>query len=118
MKKVIAFISIVFLLSCEKFEVEQAPIIELGATSTTANILSIKTEGNKATVMAKTTPGAKYSLQLFKFGVIDPIDTRGFTANMDTTRMILEFKTIPSGIYDISLTDISGNTDKKPLILN
>jgi hypothetical protein len=71
MKKAIAFISIVFLLSCEKFEVEQTPTIQLGSTSTSANILSIKTEGNKATVMAKTTPGAKYSLQLFKFGVLD-----------------------------------------------
>jgi hypothetical protein len=117
MKKIIVFVSIVFLLSCERFEVAETPVIELGATSSSANILSINTDGNKATVMAKTTPGAKYSLQLFKFGVLDPIETRGFTAIMDTTRMILEFKTIPSGIYDISLTDISGNTDKKPIIL-
>lgn len=118
MKKIVAFISIVLLLSCEEINVVDPPKIDLGISPLSTGIISINTNGSLSTVIAKTTVGAKYSLQLYQFGSFEPIRTKGFVATSDTTRMVLDFVTVPSGIYDLSLTDISGNTNKKPLIIN
>ena len=106
-----------FLVSCEDIQVVEQPI-NLGATATGTDITSIVTANKSTTIVASTTAGAKYSVQVYPFGKSEPIKTVGFTASEASTIKTINLSELPAGIYDLHLIDISGTIIKKPLILN
>ena len=106
-----------FLVSCEDIKVVERPI-DLGATATGTDITSIITLNKSTTVIANTTVGAKYSIQVYPFGKSEPIKTVGFTASESATIKTINLSELPAGMYDLHLIDISGTIIKKPLILN
>lgn len=108
---------ILFLVSCEDIQVVEQPI-SLGATATGTDISSIVTLNKSTTIVAKTTEGAKYSVQIYPFGKSEPIKTIGFTASESSTIKTINLSELPAGMYDLHLIDISGTIIKKPLILN
>ena len=109
---------ILFLVSCEDIQlVEQQPI-SLGATAVGTDITSIITTNKSTTLVANTTAGAKYSIQIQPFGKTEPLKTVGFTAESEATIKTINLSELPAGIYDLYLIDISGTIIKKPLILN
>lgn len=119
MKRTTLFIilSLVFVFSCQEIDVLESKI-ELGAESKNTDITSIQTVGKTTTLVANTTIGAKYSIQIYKFGTDVPVHKIGFTATEEATIKTIELDTLGRGMYDLVLIDISGNTVKKPLIIN
>lgn len=106
------------LVSCEDIQVIERPI-NLGATATGTDITSIVTTNKSTTIVAKTTEGAKYSIQIQSFGNSEqPLKTVGFTATSESTIKTINLSELPAGMYDLHLIDISGTIIKKPLILN
>jgi len=108
---------IFFLVSCEDIQVIDTPI-NLGATAIGTDITSIVTANKSTTIVAKTTEGAKYSIQIQSFGKTEPLKTIGFTATSNATIKTINLSELPAGMYDLHLIDISGTNIKKPLILN
>ena len=108
---------IFFLVSCEDIQVVDQPI-NLGANATGTDITSIVVANKSTTIVANTTAGAKYSIQVYPFGGGDPVKTVGFTASSGATIKTISLNELPAGMYDLTLTDISGTVIKKPLILN
>ena len=108
---------IFFLVSCEDIQVVDQPL-NLGAIATGTDITSIVVASKSTTVVAKTTEGAKYSIQVYKFGETEPVKTVGFTATSEATIKTINLSELPVGMYDLTLTDIAGTIIKKPLILN
>lgn len=108
---------ILFLVSCEDIQVVEQPI-NLGATAKGTDITSIVTVNKSTTIVAKTTEGAKYSIQIQSFGKTEPLKTIGFTADSEATIKTINLSELPVGMYDLHLIDISGTIIKKPLILN
>ena len=108
---------ILFLVSCEDIQVVDQPI-NLGATATGTDITSIVVVNKSTTIIANTTVGAKYSIQIYPFGSAEPIKTIGFTATSGATIKTINLNELPVGMYDLHLIDISGTIIKKPLILN
>jgi hypothetical protein len=108
---------ILFLVSCEDIQVVDQPI-NLGTTATGTDIKSIVVINKSTTIVANTTTGAKYSIQVYKFGNSEPVKTVGFTADSDATIKTINLNELPVGMYDLHLIDISGTIIKKPLILN
>lgn len=118
MRHAIVFIFLMILVSCQDIEVLEQETINLGTTAKGTDITSIITTDKSTTVVAKTTEGAKYSIQVYKFGNTEPVKTVGFTANSESTIRTINLNELPAGIYDLHLIDISGTIIKKPLILN
>jgi hypothetical protein len=115
-----AFIYILFILflaSCEDIQVVEQPI-NLGATAKGTDITSIVVANKSTTIVANTTEGAKYSIQVYTFGKSEPVKTVGFTASSASTIKTINLSELPVGMYDLHLIDISGTIIKKPLILN
>ena len=108
---------IIFLVSCEDIQVVDQPI-NLGAPSNGTDITSIVVANKSTTIVANTTEGAKYSIQVYAFGKSDPVKTIGFTAASSSTIKTINLSELPAGMYDLHLIDISGTIIKKPLILN
>jgi hypothetical protein len=118
MRNVLAYILFIFfLVSCEDIQVIEEPI-NLGATAKGTDITSIVVANKSTTIVANTTTGAKYSIQIYKFGNTEPVKTVGFTADSDATIKTINLNELPVGMYDLHLIDISGTIIKKPLILN
>jgi hypothetical protein len=105
------------LVSCQDIEVLEREI-DLGATAKGTDITSIIVANKSTTIVANTTAGAKYSIQVYKFGNTEPVKTVGFTADSDATIKTINLSELPVGMYDLHLIDISGTIIKKPLILN
>jgi hypothetical protein len=106
------------LVSCQDIEVLQKEI-NLGATSVGTDIKSIVVVNKSTTIVANTTVGAKYSIQIQPFGNSEqPLKTVGFTAESEATIKTINLNELPAGMYDLYLIDISGTIIKKPLILN
>jgi hypothetical protein len=105
------------LVSCQDIEVLEREI-DLGTTAKGTDITSITVVNKSTTVVAKTTEGAKYSIQIQSFGKTEPLKTVGFTAESEATIKTINLSELPAGIYDLHLIDISGTIIKKPLILN
>ena len=118
MRHAIVFIFLMILISCQDIEVLEQEAINLGATAKGTDITSIITTNKSTTVVAKTTEGAKYSIQVYKFGKTEPVKTVGFTADSQSTIKTINLNELPAGMYDLHLIDISGTIIKKPLILN
>ena len=118
MRNALVYILFVFfLVSCEDIQVIEEPI-NLGATAKGTDITSIIVANKSTTIVANTTTGAKYSIQVYKFGNTEPVKTVGFTADSDATIKTINLNELPVGMYDLHLIDISGTIIKKPLILN
>jgi hypothetical protein len=115
---IIYILFVLFLVSCEDIKVIEQQPINLGTTAKGTDITSIITTDKSTTVVAKTTEGAKYSIQVYKFGNTEPVKTVGFTADSQSTIKTINLSELPAGIYDLHLIDISGTIIKKPLILN
>ena len=117
MKKIIAFVLIVMLAACQDIETFEKEV-SLGTTPNATDITSREVEGKQATIVANTVVGAKYSVQIYKFGKTEPFKTVGFTATSVATIKSIQLDTVSRGLYDLTLTDVSGVTIKKPLIIN
>ena len=117
MKKIIAFLLIVGLAACQDIETLEKEV-SLGTAPNATDITSLVVEGKQATIVANTVVGAKYSIQIYKFGKTEPFKTVGFTATSVATIKSIQLDTISRGLYDLTLTDVSGVTIKKPLIIN
>jgi hypothetical protein len=117
MKKTIAFLLIVMLAACQDIETLEKET-SLGSNPESTDITSLVVESKQATIVAKTTVGAKYSVQVYKFGNTEPLKTVGFTATSVATIKTIQLDTLSRGLYDLTLTDVSGVTIKKPLIIN
>ena len=117
MKKIIVFVLIVMLAACQDIETLEKEV-SLGTAPNATDITSLVVEGKQATIVANTVVGAKYSVQIFKFGSTEPFKTVGFTATSVATIKSIQLDTISRGLYDLTLTDVSGVTIKKPLIIN
>ena len=120
MKKTIPLIlllAVFFAFSCSDIEVLTTPEIRLGATPTSTNIVSVISQGTTVTAQYNVTTGAKYSVQIYKFADIDPVKTLPFTAEESIVTQIYNLSDLQDGLYDLILTDISGVSVKKPLIL-
>ena len=118
MRHAIVFIFLMILVSCQDIEVLEREI-DLGATAKGTDITSIVTANKSTTIVANTTVGAKYSIQIQPFGNSEqPLKTVGFTAESEATIKTINLSELPAGMYDLYLIDISGTIIKKPLILN
>ena len=117
MKKTIALVLIVMLAACQDIETLEKEV-SLGTAPNATDITSLVVEGKQATIVANTVIGAKYSIQVYKFGKTEPFKTVGFTATSVATIKSIQLDTISRGLYDLTLTDVSGVTIKKPLIIN
>jgi hypothetical protein len=118
MKHALVYTLFIFLLvSCEEIQLVETPI-NLGATATGTDIKSIIVINKSTTIVANTTVGAKYSIQVYAFGKTEPVKTIGFTADSEATIKTINLSELPVGMYDLHLIDISGTIIKKPLILN
>jgi len=117
MRHAIVFIFLMILVSCQDIEVLEREI-DLGATAKGTDITSITVSNKSTTIVANTTAGAKYSLQVYTFGKTEPVKTVGFTAESEATIKTINLNELPTGMYDLHLIDISGTIIKKPLILN
>ena len=117
MKKTIAILLIVILAACQDIETLEKEV-SLGTAPNATDITSLVVEGKQATIVANTVVGAKYSVQIYKFGKTEPFKTVGFTATSVATIKSIQLDTISRGLYDLTLTDVSGVTIKKPLIIN
>jgi hypothetical protein len=106
------------LVSCQDIEVLEKEI-NLGTIAKGTDITSIVVANKSTTIVAKTTEGAKYSIQIQSFGNSEqPLKTVGFTATSEATIKTINLSELPAGMYDLHLIDISGTIIKKPLILN
>ena len=120
MKKItlIVLIALIFIITgCSDLEVLSTPEINLGLVSTSTNIKSIETKGSNVIVKYGVTPSAKYSVQVFEFASVEPKKTLPFTAIDSVETKVYEFSDLNDGLYDLVLTDISGTSIKKPLLI-
>ena len=118
MKKILMILTVaLFATSCSDIEQIESTPINLGAAPTSTKILSALTTGSKVTVKYSLTAGAKYSVQVYKFGELDPVKTLPLTADSSIVTKVYEFTDLENGIYDLTLTDVAGATTKQPLII-
>lgn len=117
MRHAFVFILLMILVSCQDIEVLEKEI-NLGTIAKGTDITSIVVANKSTTIVAKTTEGAKYSIQIQSFGKTEPLKTVGFTATSEATIKTINLSELPAGMYDLHLIDISGTIIKKPLILN
>ena len=109
---------ITFVFACSDLEkLEDAPI-NLGVKATSTEILSATSIGGKVTALFAVTPGAKYSVQVYSFAAIEPVKSLPLTAETEITTKIYDFSDLPDGLYDLTLTDVSGTSIRKPLVIN
>lgn len=115
MKRIFIFLFIVGLLGCNEPQIVIEEPIGLGANPELNAIISYKFVEKTAYIKANTTIGAKYSLQLHDISAKEPLKTKGFTATEQESTLVIDLSSVPRGIYDLTLTDVSGNTSKLPI---
>ena len=115
---IVSIVSLFIIAGCSDLEqFEATPQINLGATAKSTNIKSVEAVGGKVTVKYEVTPSAKYSVQVFEFAQMDPKKTLPFTAADSVETKVYEFSDLNDGLYDLVLTDVSGTSIKKPLVI-
>jgi hypothetical protein len=118
MRQALAFILFIFItFACSDLEQFESTPINLGVKSSSTEILSVSATGGKVTAMFSVTTGAKYSVQVYSFAAIEPVKTLPLTAETDITTKIYDFSDLPDGLYDLTLTDVSGTSIRKPLVI-
>jgi hypothetical protein len=115
MKRIWILLFIVGALGCTEPEIGERELITLGADPQLNAIISYKFVEKVAYVKVNTTIGAKYSLQLHDISAKEPLKTKGFTATEEESTLVIDLASVPRGLYDLTLTDISGNTSKLPI---
>jgi hypothetical protein len=115
MKRIWILLFIVGLLGCNEPQIVLSEPIGLGANPQLNAIISYKFVEKVAYVKVNTTIGAKYSLQLHDISAKEPLKTKGFTATEEESTLVIDLASVPRGLYDLTLTDISGNTSKLPI---
>lgn len=121
MKKTLLIIGIAILFSkCSSDELLNPQPINLGVNSNNTSILNVNSKSIKSvSVDFLTTIGSKYSVEIFEApdGKIS-LKNMGFTSNTENTNKIYNLSDLPNGLYDIVLTDVSGNVSKMPIVIN
>lgn len=110
-------VSSLFIIGCSDVDVLTEPSINLGTVSKSTGILSINSVGGTVTVQYAVTAGAKYSVQVYKFAATEPSKTLPLTAEEQIVTKIYDFTDLEDGLYDLTLTDVSGVSVKKPLVI-
>jgi hypothetical protein len=115
MRNLIIFTVLLVFASCTEPQIVVIEPIGLGENPQVNAIIGYSVVNNTAHVKAKTTIGAKYSLQLSKLGQSEPIKAQGFTATAEESNLVISFDKTEAGIYDLILLDINGNASKLPI---
>ena len=115
MRYLIALAFLVVFASCTEPQIAIIEPISLGSKPENNALIGYSVVNRTAHVKAKTTIGAKYSLQLSKLGQSEPIKAQGFTATAEESNLVVSFDKTEAGIYDLILLDISGNASKLPI---
>jgi hypothetical protein len=118
MRKALIFILFISLtVGCSDLEQFETPLVNLGATPSKTNILSVVSTGGKVTAQFALTTGAKYSVQVYSFAAVEPVKSLPLTAEAEIITKIYDFSDLPDGLYDLTLTDVSGTSIRKPLVI-
>lgn len=118
MRQALVFILFIILtFACSDLEQFETTPLNMGATASSTKILSVVSQGSKATVTYNLTVGAKYSVQIYEFAAKEPKKTLPLTAQEEIVTKVYELADLPDGIYDLVLTDVAGVSIKKPLII-
>ena len=115
MKQICLFLFIIGLLGCNEPQILLEEPVVLGANPETNAIIGYTFVGKTGYIKVKTTINAKYSLQLHDISGKEPLKVKGFTATDLESTLVIDFSNVPRGIYDLTLTDVSGNTSKLPI---
>jgi hypothetical protein len=114
MNRLIIFLFLLFVISCEEIDVIEQPI-NLGAESKVMSVNSAIVKNNILEVTLATTPGAKYALAMYTFGGKEPVKKLGFTAEGPITFKTISLDTLKHGMYDLKVINISGEEIKRPI---
>ncbi len=118
MRQALAFILFIFItFACSDLEQFESTPINLGVKPGSTEILSVTSNKGTVTAMFSVTTGAKYSVQVYSFAAIEPVKTLPLTAETEITTKIYDFNDLPDGLYDLTLTDVSGTSIRKPLVI-
>ncbi len=109
--------SVLFISGCNDIEIIEPQPVNLGVTSKSTDIKNIQSANGVVTVQYLVTTGAKYSVQVYKFAATEPDKTLPLTAESDIVTKIYDFTDLSDGLYDLVLTDVSGVSIRKPLLL-
>jgi hypothetical protein len=115
MRNIIIALFVTIASSCTEPQIVVIEPIGLGENPQVNAIIGYSIVNNTAHIKAKTTIGAKYSLQLSKLGQSEPLKAQGFTAKAEESNLVISFDKTEAGIYDLILLDISGNASKLPI---
>jgi hypothetical protein len=114
MQRLIIFLFLLFVISCQEIDVIQEPI-NLGAESKVMAVNSAVVKNNALEVTLATTPGAKYALAIYTFGGKEPVRKLGFTADSHISFKKISLDTLKHGMYDLKVINISGEEIKRPI---
>jgi hypothetical protein len=115
MRYLYALTILLVFASCNEPEIVIQEPIGLGASPENNALIGYSIINRTAYIKAKTTIGAKYSLQLSKLGESEAIKAQGFTATVEESNLIVNFDATKTGIYDLILIDTEGNVSKLPI---
>lgn len=115
MRYILALAILVVFASCTEPQIVIEEPASLGLKPENNTLIGYSIVGRTAYVRAKTTIGAKYSLQLSKINDSEPLKAQGFTANDAESNLVVNFDNTKSGIYDLILIDTEGNVSKLPI---
>ena len=115
MRYLIALMALVVFANCTEPQVIINEQIDLGSKPENNALIGYSIVGRTAYIRAKTTIGAKYSLQLTKLGESEALKAQGFTASADESNLVVNFDNTKAGIYDLILIDTEGNVSKLPI---
>jgi hypothetical protein len=114
MKRLIIFLFLLFVISCQEIDVVE-PTINLGAESKVMVVNSAIVKDKVLEVSLVTTPGAKYLLEVYTFGGKEPVKKLGFTADSNISYKKIDMDTLKRGMYDLKVINISGEEIKRPI---
>jgi hypothetical protein len=115
MRYLVALAILVVFASCTEPQIAIQEPISLGSKPENNALIGYNIVNRTAYIRAKTTIGAKYSLQLSKLGESEAIKAQGFTALADESNLVVNFDQTKTGIYDLILIDTDGNVSKLPI---
>ena len=115
MRYLIALTILLVFASCTEPQIVVDEPISLGSKPENNALIGYSIVGRTAYIRAKTTLGAKYSLQLTKLGESEALKAQGFTASADESNLVVNFDNTKAGIYDLILIDTEGNVSKLPI---
>ena len=115
MRYLLALTILLAFASCTEPQIVIDEPISLGSKPENNALIGYSIVGRTAYIRAKTTLGAKYSLQLTKLGESEALKAQGFTALADESNLVVNFDNTKAGIYDLILIDTEGNVSKLPI---